>query len=63
MTYPRPFGYTGVNRDGGILRHAEGRIGINVNTPGELAADADYRRNAHDDFESSDLGGNGDEDY
>ena len=57
MGYPRPDRYTGVDRDGGILRNFDGRRGINVNTDGDLAADFEWRRNAKDSFDEADIGG------
>lgn len=62
-TYPRPSQYTGVERDGGIVRTFDGHLGINVNTDPEMASnEGNWRANRRDDFSAADIGMYGRED-
>lgn len=60
---PRPDGWTGGSEDFSFLRTLDGHRGVNpFYTPGDPAADADWRRNAKHGFVEADLGGiDGDE--
>lgn len=52
---PRPPQSAGIGKTMGIVRNFDGQRGINEFTPGEQAADMEWRRNAKDSFDESDI--------